>query len=261
MLHRKTAEGLLCITQPTHAWVAGQLARAWGNETFGAFAPWEEVCLGAEQHDIGWLPWEAAPTLNPTTGYPHSFSEIPTAVSVGIWTGAKDFAMPLGRYAALLVSLHGTGLFHRFTHWQQSSEASALVQMYLQQEEVFQQRLIETLKIDPAYTRYATSQTIDRNRQLIATWDALSLLICMKVTEPRQVKAVPMAAGEIHLTLTPIENDPTRLTVEPWAFSSDRVTVVVEGRLLQDSFAEEDAMQQALTNAPWRTITTTLTPA
>jgi len=52
MLHRKHFGERICITQPTRAWVAGQLARAWGNDRFGSFAPWEEVCLGAEQHDM-----------------------------------------------------------------------------------------------------------------------------------------------------------------------------------------------------------------
>jgi hypothetical protein len=65
MLHRSSKEGLICITQPKHAWVAGELARAWGNEQFGQFVPTSEVCLAAEQHDIGWLFWEQAPTLNP----------------------------------------------------------------------------------------------------------------------------------------------------------------------------------------------------
>jgi len=38
MLHRKHSSELICITQPTHAWVAGQLARAWGNDRFGSLS-------------------------------------------------------------------------------------------------------------------------------------------------------------------------------------------------------------------------------
>ena len=59
------------------AWVSGELARAWGNEEFGQFVPPKELCLAAEQHDIGWLLWEQAPTLNPETGYPYRFTELP----------------------------------------------------------------------------------------------------------------------------------------------------------------------------------------
>src|SRR5690348_7524279 len=53
MLFRADGEDAIAIAQPSHAWLSGQLARAWGNERFAAPAPYEEVCLGAEQHDIG----------------------------------------------------------------------------------------------------------------------------------------------------------------------------------------------------------------
>ena len=51
MLYREVKQGRIAITQPMHAWLAGQLARAWGNERFGDVEPLEEVCLGAEQHE------------------------------------------------------------------------------------------------------------------------------------------------------------------------------------------------------------------
>ena len=54
MSHRDDEEGLIVIGQPAHAWVSGQLARAWGNDRFGHFEPWEEVRLAAEQHDVGY---------------------------------------------------------------------------------------------------------------------------------------------------------------------------------------------------------------
>jgi len=87
--------------------------RAWGNERFGEVAPWEEVCLGAEQHDVGHTAWEQAPTLNPQTGLPYSFLEMPRHVHVQLWSEAARFVLPQGRYA-LLVSLHGTGLYERY---------------------------------------------------------------------------------------------------------------------------------------------------
>ncbi len=51
---------MLLISQPAHAWVTGQMARQWGNEQFVTLM--EEVCLAAEQHDIGFRSWEEAPT-------------------------------------------------------------------------------------------------------------------------------------------------------------------------------------------------------
>ena len=67
MLVRDDSRGAIVIGQPSHAWISGQLARCWGNERFGAVEPFEEVCLAAEQHDIGMAMWdlELSPTGSP----------------------------------------------------------------------------------------------------------------------------------------------------------------------------------------------------
>lgn len=261
MLYRTIGENRICITQPTHAWVSGQLAQVWGNHRFGSIAPYQAVCLGAEQHDIGWIPWETAPTLNPDTGYPHSFNEVAPAVHTQLWAGAKHLAMPMGRYVALLVSLHGTGLYERFTHWKHSPESTQIVTAFLQQEKEFQRQLIHCLEQDPAYAAYVTPEAIVRNQRLVATLDALSLAICMGVTEPRQFEQVPIATGETTLTLLPTDNDPAQLSIEPWCFQSDEVTVLFEGRILNEQLTDEQTMRDRLDTATWITLTATLRPS
>jgi hypothetical protein len=260
VLYRSFGENRLCITQPTHAWVSGQLARAWGNAAFGSFAPYEAVCLGAEQHDIGWLPWEAAPTFNPNTGYPHNFTEVAPEVHTQLWAGAKQLAMPMGRYVALLVSLHGTGLYERFTHWKNSPQSTQVVEAFLQQEKKFQQHLIDQLGQDSAYKPYISPEAIARNQKLVATWDALSLAICMGVTKPQQFEQVPAASGNVTLTLAPLQDDPTQLQVEPWSFQTEQVTVVLEGRILERS-SDEQTMRVQLAEASWLTLVITLRPS
>lgn len=260
MLYRTLNNQRICITQPNHAWLSGQLAQAWGNATFGSLTPHHAVCLGAEQHDIGWLPWESAPTLNPETGYPHSFNEVAPEVHTKLWAGAKHLAMPMGRYATLLVSLHGTGLYERFTHWKESPEATQAVEAFLHHEKAFQQELIARLAKDPAYQAYVTPEITLRNQRLVATFDALSLAICMGITHPRQFEQVPTATGETTLTLTPIQDDPTQLWVEPWCFQADEVTVTFEGRILTEKFNDEATMRDRLATAPWVTLTITLHP-
>ena len=76
MLVRLDDEGALAIGQLSHAWLSGQLARAWGNERFGPVEPREEIVLGAEQHDIGWALFDLEPRFNPETGLPRSFLEV-----------------------------------------------------------------------------------------------------------------------------------------------------------------------------------------
>jgi hypothetical protein len=49
VLVRPHDDGALAIGQLSHAWLSGQLARAWGNEQFGGIGPREEIVLGAQR--------------------------------------------------------------------------------------------------------------------------------------------------------------------------------------------------------------------
>ena len=85
MVLRRDSAGVLAVGQASHAWVCGQLARAWGNECFGAVVPVDEVALGAEQHDVGMADWDLHPVRNPETGLPQSFIEMPLTDNLGLW--------------------------------------------------------------------------------------------------------------------------------------------------------------------------------
>lgn len=259
MLHREDAEGLIVITQPVHAWIAAQLARNWGNERFGTFAPWEEICLGAEQHDVGMTAWDRAPTLNPTTGRPYNFMNMPVSEHVRGWTQAGRQALVQGRYTALLTSLHGTGLYERYHNWTRDTpEEAQAVRAYLQAEYAFQAELLGTLRDDPVYAPYASEEIVTRNRRLVNVWDRLSLALCHGVRDPVSVPDVPTATDPVGLTLTPMNGDPLHITVDPWPFRDASVRLVCEGRRLPETFTDEAAMRAALAAAPWVTIVTQL---
>ena len=247
MLLRPTQEGTVVIGQPAHAWVAGQLARAWADD----FAPWEEVCLAAEQHDVGWTSWEAAPERDPETGLPYSFRTLPPARRLGLWSGAAGALLSQSRYAALLVSLHGTLLVERFPPGG-GAEVQTVVDTYLEGERAFQDRVVATLRADPAYAAHATEEAVAQNRELVFTWDGLSLAVSHGVTE--ELKAVGF-------TLAPVNGGPDRVAVEPWPFRAESVGLVVEGRLLEGPHADEDQLRGALERARWVTIRAELTPA
>jgi len=260
MLFREHTQGRIAITQPTHAWLAGELARAWGNERFGEVAPWEEVCLAAEQHDVGHASWEQAPTLNPQIGLPYSFLELPRQVHLQMWSSAARLVLPQGRYAALLVSLHGTGLYERYDTSKETPENGRAVQNYLAQEHAFQEEVLASLRADPHYAPYAIEETVARNRRLVQVWDALSLAMCFGNWRTRSVQQVPTATHVTTLTLTASYVDPMQLIVVPWPFRRERVTLVYEGRFLAETFSSEAMMREALKSAPWVTLQTTLLP-
>jgi hypothetical protein len=260
MLFRNDPHGLTVITQPAHAWVSGQLARAWGNERFGPVVPWEEVCLAAEQHDVGWLAWEAAPTLNRQTGRPYTFLELPLEAHLAIWSAAGPLALAWGRYPALLVSLHGTGLYQQRDLAKDAPADAGRVRDFLARQYAWQEEVKAALRNDPQAAPHAAPDLLARNRRLLAVWDYLSLLLCMGLRAEHTLDHVPTAGGAAALTLAPVAGDPTEVRLAPWPFGPDRVSLVCEGRRLLETYTDEEAMRAGLAGAARLTITTRLRP-
>ena len=187
MLLRRDGDGLIAIGQPAHAWVSGQLARAWGNDAFGAVEPWEEVCLAAEQHDIGMAAWERRPSFNAETGLPRSFMELTLDEHLGMWSAAAGLVVPQSRYAALLVSMHGIALYELRDLARLSEDDAGRVREFMAAQRALQDALRRSLGADEELLR--------RNQRLVWTWDSLSLGLLLR-WPPWSLRAVPTAAGE-----------------------------------------------------------------
>jgi Protein of unknown function (DUF3891) len=216
MLLRPDGDDFIAIGQPAHAWLSGQLARAWAEP----FEPWEEVCLAAEQHDVGMAAWDGSPKLNPDTGLPRSFMELELEDHLEIWWRAAPIVLQQSRYAALLVSMHGTALYAR------RDLDDERVSAFLAGQAELQAGLLETLRADPRTARFATDEIVRRNQQLVWRWDSLSLGLLLGWD----------------------------LELDPWPFRDDPLSVRCEGRRLTGRFDDEEAMRHALADAPWVTL-------
>jgi hypothetical protein len=266
MLFRDGPNGSIAISQPSHAWLSGQIMRAWGNAEFGPVTPYEDVCLGAEQHDIGWLEWEQSPTLNLTTGRPHGFRELGVAAHTAIWRRGTELALAFGRYPALLVSLHGAGLYANFND---AAADAAIVHDFLNGQLAIQQRLLASLRLDQRLGEFCDPAMIERNRRLVRTADRMSIAICtgmqdlaVRTEDPQRgvVKQVPTADGETDVCLRANDGDLAKVAVIPWPFSTPTVWVACEGILLAPHFHGEAAMRDALGNAPRVVLSAELRP-
>lgn len=252
MLLRRDGHGVIVIGQPSHAWMSGQLARAWGNDVFGPVEPYEEVCLGAEQHDIGMAAWDLEPTLNADTGLPHSFLEMPLHTHLELWTAAPRRLLRQSRYAALLASLHGRRLYERRDLHELAPADAAAVRGFLAEQERFQAALLASLRADPATAAGATEEIVERNGRLVSTWDFMSLALCLDYP-PLTIDDVPTAADPVALRLTPGAR-PGEVRVEPWPFAPASLAVHCEGQRLSGTYESAAALREALAVAPWETV-------
>lgn len=221
-------DGLL-ISQPAHAWISGQLARAWGNEAFPAPEPREAVCLAAEQHDVGWADADLAPLPDPE-GRPRSFMAYPRPAHVAIWRGAAPRMLAQSRYAALLVSLHGTSLYASVDTSGEPPEVAEAIAGYLGAERERQAAL--SAGLDP--------EQVERNRRLIALWDRMSLRLCHEQAGVLEGIDVSAPDGERVVTMA------------PWPFSAaGEVEVGCEARRLERGSTDRGELAALLAAAPW----------
>jgi hypothetical protein len=189
------------------------MARAWAEP----FRPYEEVCLAAEQHDVGMAEWDLEPTLNPSSGLPHSFTEMPFSVHSALWLEAPKRLVTTSGYAAALVSLHGSRLY-------ELRDRTPAVEAFLSQQEAFRSGLgFARADLEPGST-------------LVWIWDYLSLA------------ALLGWAGEVE----ELSVDGPRVT--PWPFRSPTLVVRCEARRLTERFHDETAMRSALASAVPETL-------
>ena len=242
-------DAAIAISQPAHAWLSGRLARVWGNNRFARPEPREEVCAAAALHDVGWLDWEAAPTLDRGTGRPHDFRAVPKSAHGALWREGVRRARLYGRVPALLVSLHAETIYGlTFDPATAPRAEAAEVQAFLEEQRAVRGAILASLRADPdpAVRAQAAPEAVEANRLLVAAVDRLSLEICWGVRRETRIPNVPASGGErVELVLAPADGA-GELVLDPWPFGEGRVGVGAEGRRLRGRFPDEDAMRRAL---------------
>jgi len=244
MLFRTEPSRVLAIGQPTHAWISGQILRAWDDEALG-----QPLLLGAEQHDVGWLDWEAAPTFNPDTGRPHLFREIGASVHSPMWRRGVEQALGAwGAHVALLVSRHGGVIYRRYMDRHRTGEAdAAAAEAYLKTQAPIEAAWANALGLDAA--------ALQKETALIALVDTLSLVLCGELKTPIELEAPSPRGGAETLRLVERPGHSFDFILSPWPLRKDVLTVEGEARPLPASgrFADEAAMRAWL-KSPERAI-------
>jgi hypothetical protein len=236
MLVRIDDEGALAIGQLSHAWLSGQLARAWGNERFCAPEPREDVVLGAQQHDIGWALFDLEPRLNAETGLPRSFLELSVEEHLAIWRHAPDRLVTQSLHAALVVSLHGRSLSE--LRAASVPDQAASLREHIDEERARQAQICALLGVSEAQLRCT--------RRQMWTWDGLSLALC-NGWQPFTARDVPTAGGLADVEL--VAGEDGTLTLDPWPFRRERVDVCCEARRLAPRYDDEAALRRAFDQA------------
>ncbi len=255
MLFRDAADGSwLAVSQPMHALVSGQMLRAWGAPGFAMPEPFEDVATAAAHHDVGWMEWEAAPTLDPATGRPHVFRAVGARFHAPMWAeGVARATASWGPWVGLLVSRHGSLIYARYDdRHQDHPEDGPAARHYRESQAAVQEALMARIG--------ATEEQVAAASALVAVTDALSLAVCGGIATMGGVGQAPMADGSLApLSLT--EGDGV-LAISPWPFRVKEVRLSWRARRFGAGqvWMTEAAMRASLAAAPVEEVTARLVP-
>lgn len=245
---------LLCIHQTTHAWLAAQFCRHWGNADFAPPTPYAAVMLGIAQHDTGWAEWESQPEINPD-GSPMAFYHGPAGEAKrALWQRGIDRAASQHPYAGLLVARHAALLYENDLPHLPPDEQAAL-HAFLRNQNAFLERTRKAWAHDPVYAPALAEEALLANLWLLEFGDIASLHVCMGRTPARTLVHCPVDGRGLYTDISMhVEGD--GITFSPWPFGVDEFAVEVHGRLLdQAHFPSAAAYHAALAAAPLYRLT------
>lgn len=250
-------KGVLCLTlQTDHAQACAELAAAWGNERFAAVSENRDSVLRATRlHDAGWAEWERQPVIRPESGRPYSFLDIPQVVHTEIYTRGVAAVRADDPYAALLVSLHGAGLYNgRYGHLPQlpvrppDPGAGEAIVRFLTAQAAVQAEILDQLRPD--------LKTLWTYYRWLQAWDAMTLMAAL--FDAGQGPTIPIGpmpcriGGADAPILAMHGTGPDTWRVEPWPFAGDELELTWPVRYVPDrAYASDEEFREALRRAPW----------
>jgi hypothetical protein len=212
--------------------------------------------LAAEQHDIGWIDWEAEPTFNTETGRPHLFREIGASAHAPMWTrGVQRAVGAWGTHVALLISRHGGVIYRRYTDRHRVSETdAAAAQNYLNTQVPLETGWSRALGLEAAELEAETA--------LLAFSDTLSLALCGELKTPLDLEAPARGGEALTVKIAERHHRSFDFVVSPWPFRLNELVLEGEARPLPSAgrFSSQDDMKTWLASPKRVVFRARLTP-
>lgn len=232
------------ISQIEHARIAGELALHWGcsRSPYASLVKYSGLIEAVFHHDDGWTEWERSPTIEPDSGSPRDFLEMPLDEAMVIWERSIAAAAHFGPLAGFVVCGHFCTLLRRgMQAWHEPDKKKGrLAQEFLSAGTGYQQLALREWMQSELVAN--TEAAAHRALSWLQLFDRLSLWLCCRPQAELLDVPLPDAPG---ISLAPVNE--TNVIVSPWPFAAPRIELHVSGnripaRRYQNS---EDLAQQA----------------
>jgi hypothetical protein len=200
----------LLVPQAEHARLSGEMALAWGAAPFERPEPADQLLPALFHHDDGWTHWDRRPEVDPASGRPLNFTEMPLAESLPIWQRSIYTATDFGPLAGWVVSGHFAALLEHRNAWQPTSASHGTVAGgFLSAQSALRSELLAQWQ--RGHEKVRIRAIAERALQFVQFFDALSLWLCMAERTSPHTMPVP---GGPELTLIP--RTPREIELKPW---------------------------------------------
>jgi len=272
MLRSKADGGWWLVTHPDHAHLAGEFAKYWGNDSFAAPEPREQVLRGISCHDDGWRARDAQPIIT-KQGSPAAFSvelvgkysafeDIDLRAYLAVRREAVQLMAKEDPYAAILISMHTYNLLsERADRSTIREDELPLLDAFLEEQMSLQTALRDQLLAANTFSpAHLEPSTLQRNFQLLQACDNLSLLSCVDfsghATLLHPFTTIDGATTEINVQR--IADRTFRLS--PYPFSQPQISVSFPARfVLGETFASAEDLREAMNCADIVDMAVTIT--
>jgi hypothetical protein len=272
MVIRELKDGSSWVsTQEDHAELSAQFAAHWGNERFAKLRPYNSMVFATTYHDSGYREWEGSPPVNPAKGRPYAHrEEIPSFEAVELRAYAKnvDWLRAQDRYAALLVSMHRTGLWQNryqvFTSPKgRLRERSAEIKAAMKEMEARQQE--DKAALGAGKPNFENDLWV--NYRALQIYDLLSLYFCcdgydaddrFKADVLAPIRLGYDSPAEVELRIVPTGEASVKM--EPYPFDISPLKIAVRARRVpRGQYATEETCLEAYHKAPRQMLTFEIT--
>lgn len=272
MLRLETKDGWWLVTHPDHAYLAGDFASRWGNETFALPEPREHVLRGIYAHDDGWRARDAQPMVT-KQGKPAAFSkelvgaysafeEIDLEAYLTVRRNAVNLMAEEDAYAAILISMHTYNLLSaRADRSTINPEELPLLDAFLIEQLALQETLRERLVAESTLPDEMVSrEKLRENFQLLQACDNLSLVSCVDFNGaatllwPQRLRHGGTSEVQVHRT------GERTFRLDPYPFAEQKITFRLKARFVEGAtFASSEELAAKLAASSFEDLDVTVT--
>lgn len=270
MIRIPTDDGWLLVRHADHAHLAGEFARAWGNERFPRPEPRDAILEGVTRHDDAWIGPDSTPSLT-AKGEPGAFSKnlvgaysafegIDLAGYLGVRGQATEVVARENPYAATLISMHTVNLLTAQADLSTlDAEGSALHSAFIEGQRKRQTELHTAARTDPTLAPYVNPTHLGAAFRFLQCCDSLSLTVCVCYPEAIDLRHPQPTSDHCLTTIRCLPREDHVYQLTPFPFPGDTLTIEVPFRRLRGkTFPSIETFRAAYAQAEVETFAVTL---